>query len=175
MADIPDKPNYTHGSTGTSPATALDYEDGDPVDSENFDYFINITLERIKTLIDVLNELDDDDDSVVNAADTAALYKGNDIDSNGDGVVDESEDTNLYKGEDIDSDGDGKVDEAEDADDATNVTSTYKGNDIDTDGDGKVNEAEQADNATTVNTFRVTVSDTEPSTRNDNDIWVDTS
>lgn len=172
---IPSKPTYTHGSTGDAPNSALDYANGDPVDQAHMDYYVNTPLEKIKSIIDVLNALDNNDDGVVDEADSANLYKGNEIDLNADGVVDEADTANLYKGNDIDDDGDGKVNEAEDADDATNVTSTYKGQDIDTNGDGKVDIADQADNAALISGKRVTVSDTEPTNRNDNDIWIDMS
>jgi len=155
----PDKPDYTHGSTGQKPSQARDYENGDRLDANNLDYFINTPLEKIKAIIDTLVDIDSDGDGVVDRADSAVTadsadaYKGNDIDSDGDGKVNSAEQADnatTVKNNDIDSDGDGKVDSAESADDATNVTSTYKGNDIDSDGDGKVNSADQADNATTV-------------------------
>jgi len=92
MANIPSKPSYTHGSTGTTPNTALNYAKGDPVDADNLDYFINTPLETLKTIIDVLNAIDSDDDGRVDAADKAtnveSTYKGNDIDADSDGVVD---------------------------------------------------------------------------------------
>jgi len=125
MPDIPDKPSYTHGSTGTAPATSVDYTNGDPYDADNADYFINTPFEKVKDIIDYLEALDSDEDGVVDAADTAAsadtasTYKGNDIDTDGDGKVDaadvaDSADTaGLYKNNDIDSDGDGVVDAAD--------------------------------------------------------------
>lgn len=116
---VPDKPGYSHGSTGTQPDAPIDYQNGDPVDESEFDYFVYTPFNKIKQLIDFLEELDADGDGVVDEADTANLYKDNDIDSNADG----------------------KVDAADQADNATNV----KGNDIDSDADGKVNAADQAD------------------------------
>ena len=88
---IPNKPNYTHGSTGTEPATSIDYDNGDPVDESEFDYFIYTEFNKIGELIDFLDEVDSDGDGVVDEADTANAYKGNDIDSNGDGKVDEAD------------------------------------------------------------------------------------
>lgn len=74
MANIPSKPSYTHGSTGSAPSIALDYASGDPVDEEHMDYYVNTPLETIKALIDVHNALDSDGDNVVDAADGASSY-----------------------------------------------------------------------------------------------------
>ena len=88
---IPNKPGYTHGSSGTVPPTAIDWESGDPVDEAYFDYFIDTQFDYIKALIDALNAIDSNDDGKVDAADFAddatnatSTFKGNDIvDSNG--------------------------------------------------------------------------------------------
>jgi len=121
----PDKPDYTHGSTGTKPASGTDYENQDPLDADNLDYFINTPFEKIKEIIDTLTTIDSDGDGVVDRADSA-------------GTADSA---SQVKGNDIDSDGDGKVDSADQADNAT----TVKGNDIDSDGDGIVDEADAVD------------------------------
>jgi hypothetical protein len=68
---IPTKPSYSHGSTGTAPASARDYENGDPMDADEFDYYINTSIETIKDLIDALNTLDSDGDGTVDEADYA--------------------------------------------------------------------------------------------------------
>jgi len=149
----PDKPDYTHGSNGTKPSNSVDYTNGDPLDADNLDYFINTPFEKIRAIIDRLVAIDSDGDGKVDAADTAddatnvtSTYKGNDIDSDGDGKVNSanSADTaTTVKGNDIDSDGDGKVDSADVADNAT----AYKNNDIDSDGDGTVDSADFATSA----------------------------
>lgn len=158
---IPTKPTYTHGSTGTEPTQAINYANGDPVDADEFDYFLNTPFEKIKDIIDTLNDIDSGALTVGSATDAANVtgtYKGNDIDSNGDGIVDAANNSTLVKGNDIDSDGDGRVNAADTStlvkgndidtdgdgivDDAENVTGTYKGNDIDSDGDGSVDDAE---------------------------------
>jgi len=94
----PTKPTYTHGSTGTKPPVSRDFENQDPLDANEFDYFVNTTFEDIKDIIDFLDLLDSDGDGTVDAADSAtdatnvtATYKNNDIDSNGDGIVDEAD------------------------------------------------------------------------------------
>jgi len=143
---IPNKPNYSHGSTGEEPETSIDYQNGDPVDESEFDYFIYTEFHKIGQLIDYLEEVDSNGDGVVDEADSANLYKDNDIDTNGDGKVDaadQADNATLVKDNDIDSNGDGKVDSADQADNATLV----KNNDIDTDGDGKVDLAQQSDNS----------------------------
>jgi len=73
---IPSKPSYTHGSTGSEPQSAIDYNDGDPVEAKHFDYYINTPLEKIKGVIDALNGLDSDDDGVVDKSDDAAALDG---------------------------------------------------------------------------------------------------
>ena len=91
---IPNKPGYTHGSTGSQPGSPRDYASGDPVDANEFDYYVNTPFETIKDIIDALNNLDSDDDGTVDAADqadNATKVKGNDIDSDGDGVVNEAD------------------------------------------------------------------------------------
>jgi len=99
----PNKPSYTHGSTGTQPASAIDYANGDPVDADNLDYFVNTQFEKIKQIIDQLEAIDSDGDGVVDAADAAtdadaSTYKGNDIDTDGNGVVDAADDANTLAG-----------------------------------------------------------------------------
>jgi len=158
----PDKPSYSHGSTGTKPANSQDYENQDPLGADNFDYYLNTLFSKVKSIIDFLDTLDSDGDGTVDAADTAAAVKGNDIDSNGDGIVDEADyandaDASTYKGTDIDSDGDGIVDTADYANDGD--ASTYKGNDIDSDGDGVVDEADVANNTRTNSEIRTAVDD----------------
>jgi len=101
----PDKPDYTHGSNGTEPSDSIDYTNGDPLDSENLDYFINTPFEKIKAIIDRLVAIDSDGDGKVDAADTA----------------DSATTASQVKGNDIDSDGDGKVDAADNADYADNA------------------------------------------------------
>lgn len=67
----PDKPEYTHGSTGTKPSSPIDYANGDPVEAENFDYFLYTPINRIKAIIDFLDSMDTDGDAQVDAADYA--------------------------------------------------------------------------------------------------------
>lgn len=71
---IPNKPSYSHGSQGTEPSSARDYANGDPLDADNFDYFVDTPFSKIKALIDALYALDSDDDGVVDAADGASTY-----------------------------------------------------------------------------------------------------
>jgi len=137
----PDKPNYSHGSTGNEPSSSLDYENGDPLDANNLDYYVNTLFVKVKSIIDTLNTIDSDGDGKVDAADTAdnattaSQVKGNDIDTDGDGKVnaadnaDVADTANLYKYNDIDSDGDGKVDAADNADyaDEANNADTVDG------------------------------------------------
>lgn len=101
---IPNKPSYSHGSTGTEPASGKDYANGDALDADNLDHYIYTPFNKIKGIIDFLNTVDSDGDGKVDAADTAdsatsaQKLKGNDIDSNGDGVVDKAEDANTLQG-----------------------------------------------------------------------------
>ncbi len=94
---IPNKPSYTHGSTGTEPSSSIDYANGDSLDADNLDYYLHTEFTKISEIIDALNTLDSDDDGKVDAADfadsttTASKVKGNDIDSDGDGKVDSAD------------------------------------------------------------------------------------
>jgi hypothetical protein len=69
---IPSKPAYSHGSTGTEPGTARDFENGDPLDADEFDYFVHTEYTKINEIIDALHVLDSDDDGEVDNADYAA-------------------------------------------------------------------------------------------------------
>lgn len=116
----PNKPSYTHGSTGTEPSSAIDYANGDDLDADNFDYFVNTPFEKIKEIIDRLVAIDSDGDGKVDEAEQAddatnvtSTYKGNDIDSDGDGKVNSADTADTVKSNDIDSDGDGVVDSAD--------------------------------------------------------------
>lgn len=80
---IPNKPGYSHGSTGTEPSSPIDYQNGDPVDESEFDYFIYTPFNKIKELIDFLEEVDSNGDGKVDAAeaaDSAASVDGADVD-----------------------------------------------------------------------------------------------
>jgi len=68
---IPSKPSYSHGSTGTEPASPRDYENGDPLDADEFDYYLHTEFTKINELIDALTTLDSNDDGTVDAADYA--------------------------------------------------------------------------------------------------------
>lgn len=150
---IPDPPDYDHGSTGTQPPQPRDYINGDPLEANELDYYLNIEFTKIDQIIQALNDIEDGTITVSSATDAnnvTATYKGNDIDTDGDGVVD----------------------------DALNTTGTYKGNDIDSDGDGRVDNADHAlnaDDADTVDGHNVYVQSTEPSGASSGDIWIDTS
>lgn len=69
MANIPSKPSYSHGSTGTAPASPIDYSNGDPVEEQHMDYYVHTPLDKIKALIDALGTIDSDDDGIVDRAD----------------------------------------------------------------------------------------------------------
>lgn len=101
----PNKPQYTHGSSGTAPPSPIDYVNGDAVDPDHFDYYIHTNFWYIKNLIDAIRAIDSDDDGQVDAADVADeagnaknSYKGNDIDSDGDGVVDKTDEAGATNG-----------------------------------------------------------------------------
>lgn len=68
---IPSKPSYSHGSTGTQPPNPRDYENGDPLDADEMDYYIYQSFSTIKDIIDALNTLDSDDDGTVDEAEYA--------------------------------------------------------------------------------------------------------
>jgi hypothetical protein len=81
MPDIPDKPTYSHGSTGTEPSSSIDYANQDAVEADNFDYLIYTPFTKIKGIIDFLNAIDSDADGQVDAADEAdALSSVNNAD-----------------------------------------------------------------------------------------------
>jgi len=97
----PNKPDYTHGSTGTKP-DPQDYDNGQPLDANVFDYYINELFETLKDVIDQLNVIDSDGDGVVDEADyandaNASTYKSNDIDTDGDGKVNNADTADTAK------------------------------------------------------------------------------
>lgn len=69
-----EKINYTHGSTGTQPSDGIDFGSSsyESPDSAHFDWFWNTAPTRIDNLIDEFTELDNDDDGVVDEADSAS-------------------------------------------------------------------------------------------------------
>lgn len=83
--------NYPHGDSGTRPDDGTDFQADDVAPSETFDWLFDTLPTAIDALSAEFDELDSDGNGVVDAADTANLYKNNDIDSDGDGVVDASD------------------------------------------------------------------------------------
>lgn len=98
-----DKFDYTHGAQGSKPTSALDFQTGDAIPPENFDWYWYTVIQAINDHASLLEAIDSDENGTVDAAEAAAAatnatnvtgtYKGNDIDSDGDGVVDESDQT----------------------------------------------------------------------------------
>lgn len=101
MADNFD--SYQHGAQGTEPSQAQDFQTGDPIPPEAFDWFWYTTIQAINDHAALLEAIDSDEDGTVDAAEAATsatnatnvtgTYKDNDIDTDGDGVVDKSEQT----------------------------------------------------------------------------------
>lgn len=58
----PTKPAYSHGSTGTQPGNPRDYENGDTLDADEFDYYIFETFSTIDSIIDELDTIKGGDD-----------------------------------------------------------------------------------------------------------------
>lgn len=88
-----DKFSYFHGDAGTQPPNATDFSSGDIVEHEYFNWWWDSNVTKINDLWDEFTRLDNDDDGVVDKAESAtdadaSTYKGNDIDSDGDGTVD---------------------------------------------------------------------------------------
>jgi len=102
---IPNEPTYDHGSTGTKPVDPIDYQNGDSLDAENLDYYLNTQFTTLDQIIRALREIRD---GVITVTDAQTAVDADNV-------------TGTYKGNDIDSDGDGKVDAADTAADATTV------------------------------------------------------
>lgn len=77
----------TWGETGTFPSDGFFYSGGDQVNEKHLDALWNGVKEFENNVRNALTDIDSDGDGIVDAADTAALYKNNDIDSDGDGKV----------------------------------------------------------------------------------------
>ena len=100
--EIPDEPEYTHGSNGEKPLNPLDYANGDPLDANNFDYFVNTPFEKIKAIINVLNAIDSDGDGSVDQADKVGSLAPSDIldiatyDDDDNGIVNQADGASVY-------------------------------------------------------------------------------
>lgn len=117
---IPDPPTYEHGSTGTEPSSPIDYNNGDPLDEAELDYYLNVEFTKIPQIITALEEIRDGDITVQNA-------------TNASSAIDATNVTSTYKGNDIDPDGDGSVAEADFATEASKFESRtdYPANPVD--------------------------------------------
>lgn len=65
---FPNTPSYTHGSTGTEPSSAIDYDSGDPLDADELDYYIHTEFSYLTDIVQYLNNVDSDTDGVVDKA-----------------------------------------------------------------------------------------------------------
>lgn len=68
-----DKFDYTHGAQGSKPPTALDFQTGDAIPPENFDWFWYNVIQAINGHASLLEEIDSDEDGVVDAANAATV------------------------------------------------------------------------------------------------------
>lgn len=68
---IPDKPDYTHGSTGTKPPNGRNFETRDELPADELDWLFNTPIESLKDVIGYLDTVDTDGDGKVDAAETA--------------------------------------------------------------------------------------------------------
>jgi hypothetical protein len=85
--------NYTHGDTGNSPSSSLDFSANQRPDANIFDWYWYNVIEAIKGHAAEFDELDSDDDGVVDEADTLAAggnLKGDLNAVNGETIWDES-------------------------------------------------------------------------------------
>ena len=66
-----DNINYSHGDNGSEPSSALDFQQNQRPDAQNFDWFWSTVINRINGIISEFNRLDSNDDGKVDAADQA--------------------------------------------------------------------------------------------------------
>ena len=63
--------DYSHGDNGSEPSSALDFQQNQRPDAQNFDWFWSTVINRINGINSEFNRLDSDDDGKVDAADQA--------------------------------------------------------------------------------------------------------
>jgi len=63
--------SYSHGDNGSEPSSALDFQQNQRPDAQNFDWFWSTVINRINGINSEFNRLDSDDDGKVDAADQA--------------------------------------------------------------------------------------------------------
>jgi len=63
--------SYSHGDNGSEPSSALDFQQNQRPDAQNFDWFWSTVINRINGINSEFNRLDSDDDGRVDAADQA--------------------------------------------------------------------------------------------------------
>jgi hypothetical protein len=66
-----DNIDYSHGDNGSEPSSALDFQQNQRPDAQNFDWFWSTVINRINGIISEFNRLDSNDDGTVDAADQA--------------------------------------------------------------------------------------------------------
>jgi hypothetical protein len=66
-----DNIDYSHGDNGSEPSSALDFQQNQRPDAQNFDWFWSTVINRINGIISEFNRLDSNDDGKVDAADQA--------------------------------------------------------------------------------------------------------
>ena len=62
---------YSHGDNGSEPSSALDFQQNQRPDAQNFDWFWSTVINRINGINSEFNRLDSNDDGKVDAADQA--------------------------------------------------------------------------------------------------------
>jgi len=91
------------GDSGQSPSDGFFYQGEEQIAFEHQNYLWRSLYELNQDTLDAAVDIDNDEDGVVDGADTANLYKDTDIDTDGDGVVDGAVSTGLVEGVDIDT------------------------------------------------------------------------
>ena len=66
-----DNISYSHGDNGSEPSSALDFQQNQRPDAQNFDWFWSTVINRINGINSEFNRLDSNDDGKVDAADQA--------------------------------------------------------------------------------------------------------
>jgi hypothetical protein len=63
--------DYSHGAQGDEPTGPLDFQTGDPIPPENFDWWWYTVIQIANNHADILETIDSDGDGKVDAADSA--------------------------------------------------------------------------------------------------------
>jgi len=155
--------SYTHGDSGTEPASSLDFAANERPNPQHFDWYWDQVTKAISGHAEEFDRLDSDDDGIVDEADDADTVDGYHASDLGSGASDDgteilatSTDFNFGTGLSVTDDGDGTV--------TIQGTSQAPVDSV---------NGQTGDTLVNMNGYDLYITDTEPTGASQGDIWID--